>query len=197
MSLTDPGRLRTHITCVPSIGHNTRESSNRSTLVLSQRSTEGQTELRGDERLVAFLGPMNTLGQVPVEMSWIHPGQDNCMLNNLCFLLRGSKAFWRTHKIFMKGSIDFKPLPDSKAWSQQITKPVSSELSCDPQTLQRSETLVGYTEEAETTKAGQRKDKHRLPQNWDFLLSSDPEPPPAQGEQFNIEVLHCISVYTC
>lgn len=65
----------------------------------------------------------------------------------------------------MKGSIDFKPLPDSKAWSQQITEPVSSELSCDPQTLQRSETLVGYVEEAETTKAGQRKDKHRLPPN--------------------------------
>lgn len=69
MSLTDPGRLRTDITCVPSIGHNTRESSHRSTLVLSQRSTEGQTELRGDEGLVAFLGPMNILGQVPVEMS--------------------------------------------------------------------------------------------------------------------------------
>ena len=97
----------------------------------------------------------------------------------------------------MKGSIDFKPLPDSKAWSQQITEPVSSELSCDPQTLQRSETLVGYVEEAETTKAGQRKDKHRLPPNWDFLLSSDPGPPPAQAEQFNIGVLHCISVYIC
>ena len=157
MSLTDPGRLRTHITCVPSVGHNSRESWHGSCLVLSQRSSEGQTELRGDKGLVAFLGPINILGQVPVEMSWIHPVQDKCILNNLCFLLRGNKALWKTHKMFMNGSSDFKPLPDSKAWSQEITEPVSSELCYVPQTLERSKTLVGYMEEAENSKAGAKK----------------------------------------
>ena len=57
----------------------------------------------------------------------------------------------------MKGSSDFKPLPDSKAWSQEITEPVSSELCYVPQTLERSETLVGYMEEAESSKAGAKK----------------------------------------
>lgn len=49
-----------------------------------------------------------------------------------------------------------------------MTEPVNSELSCDPQAIERSETITDKTEEAEINKARTREEikhfaKRRLP----------------------------------